>query len=72
MLHPALSHINSWIYARYLAEDANFKQKARARQNDARDPSLGPGWATFVDNDKYMAHLKECVDEQEVSHIIVV
>jgi hypothetical protein len=49
-----------------VAEDANFKQKARLRAGDAKDPALGPGWATFVNNEKYFEHLANHVDHDEV------
>ena len=49
-----------------MAEDANFKQKARLRSGDAKDPALGPGWATFVNNEKYFNHLAKQVDHDEV------
>jgi len=49
-----------------VAEDANFKQKARLRSNASRDPALGPGWATFVNNEAYLKHLSKYVDQDEV------
>jgi hypothetical protein len=52
------THLTSrWIYKMHLAEDANFKQKARVRPNDNRDKALLPGSGAFVDSDKYSAHL---------------
>jgi hypothetical protein len=41
----------------HLAEDANFKQKARVRPNNNRDKALLPGSGAFVDNEKYSSHL---------------
>ncbi|KAL0571778.1 hypothetical protein V5O48_010190 [Marasmius crinis-equi] len=61
---------DQFLYALFLAEDANFKQKARARPNDARDPPLGPGWGVFVPNDVYMEELGKRTDEQEISHCV--
>ncbi|KAL0568415.1 hypothetical protein V5O48_013569 [Marasmius crinis-equi] len=56
-----------FLYALFLSEDANFKQKARARPNDSRDPALGPGWGCFVPNDAYQEELKKHQNEREIS-----
>jgi hypothetical protein len=63
--------LTSWIYTPHLAEDANFKQKARARPNDKRDKSLQPGQGAFVDNDKYTEHLTAAMKTNpgEVSYL---
>ena len=55
-----------WLYSLIVAEDANFKQKSRIRSHDARDPALGPGWATFVNEDTYKEHWSKRVDDDEV------
>ena len=55
------------MYGIITAEDANFKQKSRWRCNDADDPPLGPGWATFVNPQAYGEHLLKYADEDEVS-----
>jgi hypothetical protein len=66
---------SSWLYKIHLAEDANFKQKARARPNDNRDKALFPGGAAFVDNDKFSNHLRTSMplDDSEVRlfHFII-
>lgn len=59
-----------WIYGLILAEDANFKQKARLRSNNMKDPPLGPGWATFVHNDAYLEHLAKYIDQDEVRGLV--
>lgn len=56
-----------WLYSRILAEDANFKQKAKLRSSDEKDPVLGPGWATFVNNQAYMEHLLNVAHQDEVA-----
>ncbi|KAL0571201.1 hypothetical protein V5O48_010766 [Marasmius crinis-equi] len=56
-----------FLYALFLSEDANFKQKARARPNDYRDPALGPGWGCFVPHDAYIEELKKHTNEREIS-----
>jgi hypothetical protein len=60
----------SWLYSLLLAEDANFKQKSRYRSGNANDPALGPGWATFVNNDAYLDHLLKTADIDEISHCV--
>ena len=55
-----------WLYSLILAEDANFKQKARARSNIKKDPPLGPGWGTFVENEAYLRHISTAPNKTEV------
>ncbi|KAF4580325.1 hypothetical protein EYR38_003220, partial [Pleurotus pulmonarius] len=59
-----------WLYGLLLQEDANFKQKNRLRSTDGRDPALGPGWATFVAEVPYFAHLSNYVDQEEINHCV--
>lgn len=56
-----------WLYALFLAEDANFKQKAQLRSDNNKDPPLGPGWGTFVENQAYLGYVSQFVDQDEVS-----
>jgi hypothetical protein len=49
-----------------ISEDANFKMKGRDRSSRDKDPTLGPGWAYMVANDKYLQYLAEHVNEDEV------
>jgi hypothetical protein len=55
-----------WLYSLILAEDANFKQKARAHSNTNKDPPLGPGWGTFVENEAYLQHISTAPNKTEV------
>jgi hypothetical protein len=55
------------LYRLILAMDANFKLKNRIGLNEREDPSLGPGWGTFVEPSKYREHLKNYVAEKDVS-----
>ncbi|KAL0060976.1 hypothetical protein AAF712_012207 [Marasmius tenuissimus] len=59
-----------YLHALFLAEDANFKQKARARPNDSRDPALGPGFGCFVPNDIYLEELGKRTSQEEISHCV--
>jgi len=58
-----------WLYALFLAEDANFKQKAQLRSDIKKDPPLGPGWGTFVENEAYLGYVSQFADRDEVSFI---
>ena len=64
-----------WLYALFLAEDANFKQKAQLRSDNNKDPPLGPGWGTFVENKAYLEYVSQFMDKDEVSpsqwHLII-
>ena len=54
-----------WLYCLFLAIDANFRLKLKAR--GIKDPEVGSGLAYFVDVAKFQQHLKHHADEQEVS-----
>ncbi|KAK7016775.1 hypothetical protein VNI00_018828 [Paramarasmius palmivorus] len=59
----------AWLYTLTLAMDANFKQKARLRPNDAKDPPLGPGFACTVNHEVYLQEvMKRTKDQDEISH----
>jgi hypothetical protein len=66
-LVPSLTTDFRWLYALILSEDANFKQKARLRSDNAKDPLLGPGWGTFVENEAYLKHVAQYTDQDEVT-----
>ncbi|KAG6819829.1 hypothetical protein H0H93_008178 [Arthromyces matolae] len=53
------SEDKKYLYSLFIALDANFKLKRKAVSSEERDPSLGQGWAFFVEEDKYKAFLKE-------------
>ena len=53
-----------WIYAQFIAADANFKLKSKNRQIE--DPELGSGWAYFVENSQYVCHVARNPHEQDV------
>ena len=61
-----MQYLLRWRYYLFLAEDANFKQKARARSNTNKDPPLGPGWGTFVENEGYLQHISTAPNKTEV------
>lgn len=55
-----------WLYTLFLAEDANFKQKAQLRSDTNKDPPLGPGWGTFVENMAYLEYVSQFAGRDEV------
>lgn len=59
----------SWIYALFVAIDANFRLKRKIVSNNITDPSLSRGWAYFVEEAGYKEFLAGKIDvAQEVSH----
>ncbi|KAJ7613253.1 hypothetical protein DFH06DRAFT_1274591 [Mycena polygramma] len=57
-----------FLYALFLAIDANFRMKRKHVSSEADDPSLGNGVAFFSDVNEYMAHVNKHWDlEQEKS-----
>ncbi|KAK7000631.1 hypothetical protein R3P38DRAFT_2797322 [Favolaschia claudopus] len=59
-----------FLYMLLLAVDANFRLKNRIRSNELEDPSLGPGWGYWVEPESYKNHLKNYVNEKEISTCI--
>ncbi|KIJ18404.1 hypothetical protein PAXINDRAFT_161377 [Paxillus involutus ATCC 200175] len=58
----------SYLYALFVAIDANFRLKQKAVSKDSVDPSLSQGWAYFVEECAYKMHLsKHIKDLQEKS-----
>ncbi|KAG1884343.1 hypothetical protein F4604DRAFT_1878735 [Suillus subluteus] len=46
-----------WLYALFVAINANFHLKRRIVSKDSTDPGLNRGWAYFVDETAYKAYL---------------
>jgi hypothetical protein len=65
------SHVSQslrWLYALFVAIDANFRLKRRIVSKDSTDPGLSRGWAYFVDETAYKAYLLDHSSKpQEVS-----
>jgi hypothetical protein len=53
-----------YIYTQFLAVDGNFK--LRLKERGIVDLELAPGWAYFVEEEKYQAFIKDYVDQPEV------
>jgi hypothetical protein len=56
-----------WLYCLFLAIDANFRLKLKAR--GIGDPELGTGLAYFVDPAKFQKHLDSHPNEEDVSQM---
>ncbi|KAJ7097255.1 hypothetical protein B0H15DRAFT_773428 [Mycena belliarum] len=48
-----------FLYALFLAMDANFRLKRKDVSSEEADPGLGPGWAFFCEVTAYMQHLAD-------------
>ncbi|KAJ7900452.1 hypothetical protein B0H13DRAFT_1883534 [Mycena leptocephala] len=60
-----------FLYALFLAIDANFRLKRKDVSTEEKDPGLGRGWAFYGDVLKYMDHLAKHWDTpQEKSHCV--
>ncbi|KAJ6619067.1 hypothetical protein B0H10DRAFT_1947080 [Mycena sp. CBHHK59/15] len=54
-----------FLYALFLAMDANFRLKRKDVSSEEKDPGLGDGWAFFGEVKRYMAHLAEHWDQPQ-------
>ncbi|KAJ6484089.1 hypothetical protein C8R45DRAFT_1214949 [Mycena sanguinolenta] len=61
----------SFLYALFLALDANFRLRRKDVSTEERDPGLGNGWAFFCEVGAYMSHVKRnWQQKQERSHCV--
>ncbi|KAG2108394.1 uncharacterized protein F5147DRAFT_745721 [Suillus discolor] len=56
---------NQWLYAIFLAIDANFCFKRRNVLSDEADPSLSMGWSYFVEESDYKSYLAQHLGEAQ-------
>ncbi|KAJ7467369.1 hypothetical protein B0H11DRAFT_1732757 [Mycena galericulata] len=54
-----------FLYALFLAMDANFRLKRKDVSTEEADPGLGPGWAFFCEVSAYMQHLADNWDQPQ-------
>ncbi|KAG1722239.1 hypothetical protein EDB19DRAFT_1898224 [Suillus lakei] len=54
-----------WLYALFIAIDANFHLKCKAVSSDDIDPGLNAGWAYFVEETKYKNYLSARSGEKQ-------
>ncbi|KAF7306198.1 CxC2 domain-containing protein [Mycena indigotica] len=48
-----------FLFALFLAIDANFRLKRKDVSSEAKDPGLGHGWAFYCQVEEYMSHVKK-------------
>ncbi|KAJ7279177.1 hypothetical protein C8J57DRAFT_1713062 [Mycena rebaudengoi] len=72
--HPGKNIPDDWktagdakmfLYALFLAIDANFRLKRKDVSSEEKDPGLGPGWAFFCEVKAYMEHVKQHWDQPQ-------
>ncbi|KAK7013051.1 hypothetical protein R3P38DRAFT_2639870 [Favolaschia claudopus] len=78
--HPGINLPPDWmqapeekqfLYAVFLAIDANFRLRRKEVSSEQKDPGLGNGWAFYCDVVKYMEHVrKHWKLEQDRSHCV--
>ncbi|KAF9459230.1 hypothetical protein BDZ94DRAFT_1199791, partial [Collybia nuda] len=54
-----------WLTALFLGIDANFRMTRKHVSSEEHDPSLGPGWAFFVEETSYKKYLAENWDKKQ-------
>jgi hypothetical protein len=54
-----------FLYALFLALDANFRLKRKDVSSEEKDPGLGNGWAFYCDVVAYMEHVKRNWDQKQ-------
>ncbi|KAF7357140.1 CxC2 domain-containing protein [Mycena sanguinolenta] len=60
-----------FLYALFLAIDANFRLKRKDVSSETRDPGLGNGWAFFCEVQAYMRHVEDNWNQkQDRSHCV--
>ncbi|KAK6996601.1 CxC2 domain-containing protein [Favolaschia claudopus] len=59
-----------FLYMLIIAVDANFRLRHRLRPNERDDPPLGSGWGYMQEEEPYKAHLRNYVEEKDVSTCI--
>ncbi|KAG1769718.1 hypothetical protein EV702DRAFT_1181707 [Suillus placidus] len=60
-----LTLVYRWLYALFIAIDANFRLKRKAVSSDQMDPGLNAGWAYFVEECAYKTYLSERAGERQ-------
>ncbi|KAJ7622438.1 hypothetical protein FB45DRAFT_1091417 [Roridomyces roridus] len=64
--HPGKNLVEDWksypeekqfLFALFLAMDANFRLKRKDVSTERKDPGLGDGWSFYCEVEKYMSHV---------------
>jgi hypothetical protein len=54
-----LTNASRFLFALFLAMDANFRLKRKDVSSEEKDPGLGMGWAFYCEVKAYMKHVEE-------------
>ncbi|KAI5888639.1 uncharacterized protein SCHCODRAFT_02587995 [Schizophyllum commune H4-8] len=57
----------SFLYQKFIAQDANFRLANAVRSSEARNPPLGDGWAYFVKREPYLKYVSSFASEGDIS-----
>ncbi|KAG6836052.1 hypothetical protein H0H93_011949 [Arthromyces matolae] len=72
--HPGINLLPDWdsapedkrfLYTQFVGIDANFRLKRKHVSSEERDPSLGGGWAFFVEETEYKNHISKTWDQKQ-------
>ncbi|KAG6819543.1 hypothetical protein H0H93_010895 [Arthromyces matolae] len=72
--HPGINLPPDWniapedkrfLYAQFVGMDANFRLKRKNVSSEVRDPSLGGGWAFFVEEAEYKDHISANCNQKQ-------
>lgn len=63
----ACSSVSRYLYILFLAIDACFRLKRRLVSSEKKDPDLGSGWGSFVEDTSYRKYLLTKTDQKEMS-----
>ncbi|KAL1673315.1 hypothetical protein EV122DRAFT_294248 [Schizophyllum commune] len=57
----------SFLYQKFIAQDANFRLANAVRSSEARNPPLGDGLGYFVQRQPYLAYVSSFASEEDIS-----
>jgi hypothetical protein len=55
----SLTKISRYLHTLFASVDANFRMRCKDISSDEADPGLSKGWAYFVEDSGYKAHIKQ-------------
>lgn len=59
-----------YLFYKFVATDANFRLRNKLVSSQAKNPTLGDGFAYFVPYNDYIEWVKRFVDQAEVMKVI--
>ena len=55
----SMTKMPRYLHTLFASVDANFRMKCKDVSSDEVDPSLSKGWAYFIEDSGYKAHIKQ-------------